>query len=467
LNHVEPLGLYTWGILLPRRDCSEFLLSTDGSRYVLPKVAIQRWGRIAPNVNAEIKRQWHLDVISLGELCPPSALNPTHRYNYSLVEALEPNTSPPSGLYWTPVASFQEGSFAHPEEFRVIQQFLSESGGDLQFRLTGAFQRPGWFKELSGWVEEAIRPLGLHLTGRFLQLNASCSFSLIRFETDGGAVWFKAVGEPNLRELRISVALERFFPGYLPPIVATLPAWNGWLTTEVDGSVLDENSHLSSWKLLAQSLANLQILSLGKTKALLEVGCRNLSASLLLQDLAPFLEVMSDLMGRQSSGHARVLCPKEILELGSQIEGLLLNLDTLQLPPALFSLDCNLGNFLVTPTQCIFLDWAEASLGLPTIAFQYLLENLRRMRPNEHAWESALIDCYAKQWEPFLSPERLSEALALAPLVAVFAYAIAGNTWRNPETLENPRTAGYFRSLTRRMKREADGLEAERIVCHN
>jgi hypothetical protein len=39
--------------------------------------------------------------------------------------------------------------------------------------------------------------------------------------------------------------------------------------------------------------------------------------------------------------------------------------------------------------------------------------------------------------------------------VAVFVHAIAGDAWRTLDPGLNPALAGYFRSLTRRMYRDA------------
>jgi len=62
------------------------------------------------------------------------------------------------------------------------------------------------------------------------------------------------------------------------------------------------------------------------------------------------------------------------------------------------------------------------------------------------------------------SPTALTHALAFAPLLAVFAYAAGTDAWRQPQALEEP-TAGYLRSLARRMHREAKQLADRRTLC--
>ena len=126
------------------------------------------------------------------------------------------------------------------------------------------------------WTAEVIRPLGLELTGPFCQYNASPSFSLIRFETTGPAVWFKAVGEPNQREFPITLKLSQQFPKYLPEILGTRADRNGWLSLEAPGANLCETQEIMLWESAAESLARLQIESVAKTESILDAGAHDL-----------------------------------------------------------------------------------------------------------------------------------------------------------------------------------------------
>jgi hypothetical protein len=55
--------------------------------------------------------------------------------------------------------------------------------------------------------------------------------------------------------------------------------------------------------------------------------------------------------------------------------------------------------------------------------------------------------------------------MLLAPLLAAFAYAVGAGAWMQPERLRDPKTAGYLRSLVRRMNREANELGERRSSC--
>lgn len=138
-------------------------------------------------------------------------------------------------------------------------------------------------------------------------------------------------------------------------------------------------------------------------------------------------------------------------------------LESFHLPDTLGHADFNPGNILVSPDRCVFLDWAEGSVAHPFLTFEYLRQHVARSSVREPAASERITAAYLAPWGAFYPPEILRRALAIASLIAVFAYAVNCDAWRSLETLRNPRAAGYLRSLTRRMFRESV-LAAERSV---
>jgi hypothetical protein len=333
--------------------------------------------------------------------------------------------------------------------------------------MTGPFGKPGCIEDLLSWVQHAIDPHGLRLRGEFRQLNASPTFALLRFETNGSAVWFKAVGDPNLREFPISVALSILFPCFVPALIATHPPWHGWLTTEIPGSTLDEVPDGGAWERAAETLARLQISSLEKTDLLLEAGCRDLRIASLLTLVDPFMEVMSQLMEQQRKTPPPILDQDELLTLASQIKEALSELAELGVPDTLGHLDFNPGNILCSSDQCVFLDWAEAYVGPPFLTFEYLRTHLVRTQRKDVGLSADVINAYETKWRTALSPEAVAVALNLAPFLAVFVYAAGMEGWRNPTWLHEPSAAAYLRSLTRRMHGEMRRLQDRRLLCSN
>jgi hypothetical protein len=120
---------------------------------------------------------------------------------------------------------------------------------------------------------------------------------------------------------------------------------------------------------------------------------------------------------------------------------------------------------IVSPNGCRFLDWAEAYVGHPFFSFEYLLEHFRRAVGKDPDYEEELTVAYTEPWRAFLSPHDIARALHLAPMLAVFAYAAGCDMWTTDQKLSKTTTAGHLRSLTRRMKREADRLADRRTTC--
>ena len=458
----------TYRVILPRQNGTEVLLARTDSRFVLPSVEVPRWQRVAESLTTAMRDKWQCEAICLftpdGNVAGVSSKGSF----YQVMEFCGSTKEQDHPLsQWVSASSLSQHSLADPSDYVATQRSLGEYEAYISGPAPGPFARPGWFRELRRWVEEVIGPLGLRLKNEFCQFNASPSFSLIRFETTSRAIWFKAVGEPNLREFPISVRLAQLFPSYVPHLLATRPAWNGWLAEEIGGFSLAEDQDTEPWKAAATALANLQIASIGKHAQLLNAGARDLRASVFSNAVEPFLEVMARLMEEQVKIPPAVLTGKELLLLGEHAQEALSSLQQVGVPDTLGHLDLNPGNIIVSPNGCRFLDWAEAYVGHPFFTFQYLLEHFRRGVGADQQLEAQLVSTYAKPWQALFPRDAVAEAFAAAPMLAVFAYAVGCEIWRDPEKLQQANAAGYLRSLTRRMKREADQLIDRRSQCLN
>jgi hypothetical protein len=284
--------------------------------------------------------------------------------------------------------------------------------------------------------------------------------------TNGPAVWFKAVGEPNLREFPISVTLSSLFPGFVPTVIATRPIWNGWLTIEFIGQPLDELHDARAWERAAGTLAELQIESFGRIEELLKAECRDLRVTSLLTFVDPFTEVMSLLMEQQHKTPPPILSAKQLETLGAQAKDVLSAWAQLNVPDTLGHLDFNPGNILCSANQCVLLDWAEAYLGPPFLTFEYLQTHFMRRR-QETGVDAEVENAYHAKWHTVLSAKTISAARELVPVLAVFAFAVGTAAWHRPAMLQQPKVAAYLRSLTRKMQVEMQRLQERRHTCRN
>ncbi len=440
-------------IILFASGGAELLVLPENGRLRLPTLGIPKHQRVARNLTASMRCEWFQEAVCL--FCLDSTPTSSEA-RYQVMESCEESPPHAAGSRWVSVSSLEESQFEEAADYAAVAKSFAACKEYAGGRTHGPFARLGWFAELIAWVHDEIRTEGLTLSGRFSQLNSSPTFSLVRFETNGPAVWFKAVGAPNVREFRISRNLARLLPRFVPRMLAVREDWNAWLSAEAEGTQPDQNSDLSSWTMVATALADLQIASLGNTLHLIDAGCRDVRACTLGRLVDPFFEVMAELMDRQTKDSPAPLSRKELTALGAQLKDAVSRYQDLEIHNTLGHLDFNPGNIIASEGRCVFLDWAEAYAGPPFLTFEYLREHLRRLRHQDSSCEAALVDAYSRNWQCFLSPAKITGALALSPLLAVFAYAASGAAWRDETRRCDQPTAGYLRSLTRRVKREAE-----------
>jgi hypothetical protein len=454
----EPLS-----VLLFRRDSTELLLETTSKGFHLPVVSVPKHTRVAEHLTKAIKDEWNLHTVCLFPVSPSDSLGaslPSY-----VVEVWNEGGSTPAPMRWLPVTPLSSVEFSDPKDFVAIQTSLIEFEQFHQGKRVGAFGKPGWFRTAIEWIEPLAAGAGLSLTGEFRQLNASATFSLLRLETDGPALWFKAVGEPNIREFSITRALTKLFPPFIPHVLGWRPDWNAWLNVEAEGIPLSDKTPSQNWKLAAATLARLQIASCGHGLHLIEAGCRDFRACSLLPLVDLFFERMAELMELQTKSTPAPLSRAEIVLVSDEIRCCLEELSGTDIPSVLGHLDFNPGNIIVSADRCVFLDWAEGAVGHPFSTFQYLLEYWRPIHDTNTDSKRELVSAYTLPWRAFASPEDIDDAFSVMPLVAAFAYAVSSPGWNSPEIQRRPMIAGYLRSLIRRMKHEADALRERSVVC--
>jgi Phosphotransferase enzyme family len=448
-------------LLLLRDDASEILVIGEEPPFALPCIEVPRWERVAENLNSAVREQFQLSTLCLFTLDWLAAPTGDDRLRYQVMEVTRPIIGTSNRTRWIPRGRMNSLVFSNQQDFLAFSHLTAKLAEFQVCDTVGAFARPGWIQDLWDWVQRAIAPHGLRLSGAFRQLNASPTFALLRLETshDDQAVWFKAVGEPNLREFSITAALSHLLPEFLPAVLATHDAWHGWLMSEFHAPTLEEKLDADAWPLSSYTLANLQLASLEQTSALIGAGCRDLRISCLLTWVEPFIEMMSRLMEQQQKATPPAMSTREVKVLGRRIKEALCDLAELHIPDALGHLDFNPGNILCSRDRCLFLDWAEAYIGPPLFTFDYLRVHLERIRPDDsEITSSSMHRTYREVWSSVIPLSAIVEGQRLARLLAVFAYAAASEQWHEPETAYIPRTAAYYRSLTRLMQREASLL---------
>lgn len=456
-------GKQTYRLLITRRSGSEILVRGSGPGWYLPRTEVPSRQRPAEQLTAALRKTFELESYCLFVPTAPSSVRTGSNERYAVMESVKQNDPAPSGSYWMPAGALDH--YCDVEEARAVREALGERNSYATGEKPGPFGRAGWLRELFQWAEDQVGPLGIRFTGNFRQLNASPTFSLIRLETNSNGLWFKATGKPNEHELAVALSLARLFPGYVPRVLGIHSAWNGWLSAEAPGVPLDNIAHLWAWERAAESLAELQISSIGKCSELLEGKCKDLRLARLAEWIDPFLARMGEFMAAQEKPSPVPLAKSELASLREGLGEACELLESFHLPDTLGHIDLNPGNILVSADRCVFLDWAEGCVSNPFLTFEYLRQHMERSSLEGPAVGARITAAYLRPWHAFFSPEELRRAMEIVPPVAVFAYAVASDGWDSPETHPNSGAAGYLRSLTRRMYRQAIQVAERSAPC--
>jgi hypothetical protein len=451
-------ALLVYRPILLTQGGTELLLINAESGFVLPSIQIDPDRRLAEQANHAVQEQFGLVAYCLFftgletpfDSCP---------IRYVVMECHSDGPPRPRFGSWIPIKSLKGQFFANLEECSAVSIALEQIDACRNGAKLGPFAVPGWMAALRCWTEKQLPP-PIHLTGAFQQFNAHPTFSLVRLETNASALWFKAVGEPNLRELAITLALSNLFPSFVVEVIAIRSEWNGWLTAEFEGVPLHSRPARLPWERAFAALGDLQSASADHIEALLGAGCRDLRCGTLLRMVDPFIETMIPLMEGQRKVPPVRLDERELFMLARRLKEVIAEWAELKIPDTLGNLDLNPGNLLISPQRCVFLDWAEAYVGPPFLTFEYLLGAARRIIGDSANFEPDLMDSHLKYWRRFVSADAITRGRALAPLLAVFAYAAGTEIWRDQARIKRSGVGGYLRSLTRRMHREANSLPA-------
>jgi hypothetical protein len=448
-------------VLLLRKNATELLLDYSPRGARLPVLTIPAETRTAEELTRSVRDSWGLRAYCLLTLPIEDSIG-----RAAIFEATSPSELIPGELQWRRAASLCQADFDDPASFAAMEHSLHLLDRYRHGKLPGTFAQPACLPAITDWVEQHSATLGFHLTGVFWQLSVSPTFSLIRFETTGPALWFKAVGQPNLHEYSITRKLAAEFPRFAPRFLASHPEWNAWLSIEAEGSHLTTDSPHQDWERAAAAFAQLQVATFGSSLHLIAAGCRDLRTQALRALVAPYFDFADELMDQQTKPTPAPLSRNVLRVLREQVEVSLDRLEGNNLPNVLGHLDLNPGNILVSETGCVFLDWAEGAVGQPFFSFEYLREHWKRLHRAGSQGETSLLSAYSAEWRSFVSPAATVAALTYTPLLAAFALASAvADALRHRPEKARRNVAPYLRSLTRRMKREADALEERRAVC--
>jgi hypothetical protein len=427
----------------------KLLAESDANGLHLPLVRIPKWTRTAEEINEAIRNQWKVTTIVL------TILETTNdRPGCAVTELISsPEAGATNTLLLRDVECFDETEL-NTEERASVNSLIA--GGATP---SGPFARLGWLKEAQGWIQSSIPNREIEFTEEIHQLNAGDRFALIRLGTKNkGAYWLKATGDPNQHERAFSVELSRRFPEYLPSLIADREDWNAWVTEDA-GEPLGGTQDIELLLKATESLADLQILSLGHVAELRAAGFMDCRLAVMQAHLPEMFAFLEEAMRRQTSTRVKSLERARLLEILSVVNHACERMQELGIPDCLVSGDINLDNILFDGTRIRFTDWAEGGIGNPFLTFEQVLQHV--IRDGEHLdWVPRLCEAYGKKWLPLLRDHQIDSAFTLMPLLAMADTLFGRGDWLGSPRQEEPAFQSFARTLARCMDRAAAELSS-------
>lgn len=422
-------------------------IDRDANGPRLPRIAVQKWGRPAAQLQEAMEAAWNIRVILLAFL-------PCTQNSIPCAVAEIMTSEPHTFLTATATDEIPEWEL-DLEERKALGAILASDGSVL-----GPFSRVGWIGEAIHWLRTELGP-DVSFLDEIRQYNASGRFALVRFGTQGGRVcWLKATGEPNAHEYHVTRKLAGLSPEFLPPQIAVREDWNAWLME--DAGQPRDSVDLPSLDQAVLSMAALQQRTIGQSTELLAAGAFDQRMQILRDNLAEILEYLVEAMSMQTS--ARV--PRIGEERLRQVEGILRDacsrMEELDIPDTVIHNDINSGNILYAGTRCVFTDWCEAGVGNPFFTFQYLT---KLQSDGEAVWTPKLQETYKRSWLGILKEFQIERAFTLTPLLAIFSYLFGRGTWLHSAQRHDPNTQSHARSLARHMERAARAPDLVEAIC--
>jgi len=196
---------------------------------------------------------------------------------------------------------------------------------------------------------------------------------------------------------------------------------------------------------MSRRLAELQGASMLHVRRLLDCGCTDWRLEHVRSRIAPALPLLEEAMAAQDIHGLPQLGRRRLEDLCEATEEACYRLDAIGIPDTLIHNDLQLENVIAGKTGCHFIDWDQAGIGNPFLAF----EQLRVQLPDSGL--ASLVSGYRSWWARILRPEAIDGGFALIPPIAI-AVQLCSYTASIPvgATLRRLELR-HLRSLTRQL----------------
>lgn len=297
--------------------------------------------------------------------------------------------------------------------------------------------RRDWLPAAEAWLRTVAEPTGPVVQHKVWDLSA-----VLSVPTAAGSIWLKStVAAPLFAdEARVTVALDRLFPGQVPRAVAVEPD-RGWLALADFGPELGWQAPVADREEALRRFARLQQASVPHLVTLRAAGVRDRGLGWLAGELPG--RFRADALRRFEPGIA-----DELAAAVPRLVALCEELAKYGVPDTLLHGDLHLGNVARGPDGgMLFFDWTDAAVGHPFV------DVIAAGQGGSDAVRARLRDAYLAEWDAGLAGAwPVAEVLAAANQAVSYLSLEQFLRGDRPDPLFGSFTGDWFRLVLDRLR---------------
>jgi hypothetical protein len=359
-------------------------------------------------------------------------------------DAPPPDWDPPTGLAWLDLEHAEPEALAPIELAAQISRWIEEQLGEPIPPERPPWARPGWLAEATCWIGENVTALGLESRGEVELVAQWPLSSVLKLDTDGGVVFFKAVFPLFHHEPVLTSKLSARHPGLVPDVLAIEGARGWMLMRELPGTPIGDQA-ANLWSEGLRVAASIQKMWIGRDEELLSLGVHDRTLQALEHDLATTLARIE--LSPEDQARFKASLPtfaRASAELGAGA-----------VPETLVHGDLHPGNVMRAGDEVRVFDWSDSCVSYPFFDLSTYFE-----RTEDEQVRAALFDAYLEAWS---DTAPMGELRALAQCAQPLATAHLAISYARILDAVEPSDRWWFEDEPgRRLRLALDGAEALR-----
>ncbi|MDP9238143.1 MAG: aminoglycoside phosphotransferase family protein [Chloroflexota bacterium] len=442
--------LYRCSLAIYDPTSDSFLLDATDGRSALPVVqAVLPWpwtGAVGP-VNEAVSSELGISVITLRAV---PTQKPRDAYSIGAVFFMEhrreagARTLPSRGV-WVSREDLGTLEFASASDRLLLANFMREVDAPDAPALRTPWSQVGWFAEACTWAESELEQLGRRLVAPVEQMRQWSISSILRFPTDRGDAWFKAVPSFFAHESALMRSLSAESPHV--PVVLASNNRRGWTLMEAVEEV-DAKDTTTTIADALRVLARLQMSWIGRTEELISLGCPDRRLATLPDEVQALMQ--RDELRNQLDARRWAQLEEAIEVLPESCSALA----HLGVPETLIHGDFHPGNVMMSDGRIVLIDWTDGCIGHPFF-------DLATVLPNDGVARTTLLRAYIEVWEERFHPEDVRKAFSVSDALACLHHAVSYQ--RIVDGIEPETRWGLGGAVGRWFERFLDKLEASNV----